>query len=70
MDILFGTYHCPDHEPEQFGLVEAMPRGYVAQLVHPFRFRKTSMDTGVKSIGEPHHSRELVGVASTVEVHQ
>lgn len=35
MDILFGTYRCPDHEPEAFGLREPMPAGYVAKLVRP-----------------------------------
>jgi len=35
MDVLFGTYVCPDHEPAAFGLSEPMPRGYVAQLLHP-----------------------------------
>ena len=35
MDKLFGTYVCPDHEPEAFGLRSPMPRGYVAQLIWP-----------------------------------
>src|SRR5262252_2329456 len=26
MDILFGTYRCPDHEPEHFGINEPTPR--------------------------------------------
>lgn len=36
MDLLFGTYRCPDHEPERFG-VEGMAgeRNYLAQLVKP-----------------------------------
>lgn len=37
MDVLFGTYTCPDHEPEHFGLRKPLPRGYLAQLLHPFR---------------------------------
>jgi len=37
MDILFGTYHCPDHEPESLGLTDPMPCGYLGQLMHPFR---------------------------------
>jgi sterol desaturase/sphingolipid hydroxylase (fatty acid hydroxylase superfamily) len=40
MDVLFGTYHCPDHEPESLGVWEEMPRGYLGQLVHPFRTRR------------------------------
>jgi sterol desaturase/sphingolipid hydroxylase (fatty acid hydroxylase superfamily) len=40
MDILFGTYRCPDHEPEQFGTNEPPPRGYLAHLLRPFFPRK------------------------------
>lgn len=35
MDIIFGTYVCPDHEPENFGIHEKFPKHYVGQLVHP-----------------------------------
>ncbi len=37
MDVLFGTYRCPDHEPERFGIMEPIGHGYIAQLAHPFR---------------------------------
>lgn len=37
MDLMFGTYRCPDHEPESFGLSEPTPRGYVGQLLYAFR---------------------------------
>ena len=37
MDVLFGTYHCPDHEPPVLGVEEPVPQGYLAQLAHPFR---------------------------------
>lgn len=36
MDLMFGTYRCPDHEPETFGVREEVPQGYVAQLIYPF----------------------------------
>ena len=36
MDVLFGTYRCPDHEPASFGLHEPMPKSYIGQLLHPF----------------------------------
>jgi sterol desaturase/sphingolipid hydroxylase (fatty acid hydroxylase superfamily) len=36
MDLLFGTYRCPDHEPESFGIHEPISRNYLGQLVHPF----------------------------------
>ncbi len=35
MDILFGTYTCPDHEPEKFGIKEDFPKHYIGQLMHP-----------------------------------
>ncbi len=35
MDKLFGTYTCPDHEPEKFGIREMFPENYVGQMLHP-----------------------------------
>ncbi|MDP4229549.1 MAG: sterol desaturase family protein [Bacteroidota bacterium] len=35
MDIIFGTYTCPDHEPEAFGIKEKLPNNYVGQLLQP-----------------------------------
>lgn len=35
MDIIFGTYTCPNHEPEKFGIKEAFPKNYIGQMVHP-----------------------------------
>ena len=40
MDLIFGTYRCPDHEPESFGIQEPVPRGYFAQLLYPMLPRK------------------------------
>jgi sterol desaturase/sphingolipid hydroxylase (fatty acid hydroxylase superfamily) len=40
MDLLFGTYRCPDHEPPAVGVTDPVPRGYVGQLLYPFRRRK------------------------------
>ncbi|MGV3659017.1 MAG: sterol desaturase family protein [Prosthecobacter sp.] len=40
MDILFGTYRCPDHEPKAFGIQETISKNYLGQLLHPFRRRK------------------------------
>jgi sterol desaturase/sphingolipid hydroxylase (fatty acid hydroxylase superfamily) len=50
MDVLFGTYHCPDREPESFGVWEEMPRGYLAQLAHPFRGRKRRADANQEEL--------------------
>lgn len=35
MDIIFGTYTCPDHEPKAFGIHEVTPKNYVGQLIEP-----------------------------------
>ena len=35
MDILFGTYVCPDHEPQTFGIAEDVPTTYLGQMVEP-----------------------------------
>ena len=35
MDVIFGTYVCPDHEPESFGIKEEFPKNYVGQIVYP-----------------------------------
>jgi sterol desaturase/sphingolipid hydroxylase (fatty acid hydroxylase superfamily) len=40
MDRLFGTYRCPDHEPESFGLRQPIPSSYLGQMLHPFLRRK------------------------------
>jgi sterol desaturase/sphingolipid hydroxylase (fatty acid hydroxylase superfamily) len=37
MDVIFGTYYCPDHEPERFGLDTPAPRGYVRQMLKGIR---------------------------------
>jgi sterol desaturase/sphingolipid hydroxylase (fatty acid hydroxylase superfamily) len=37
MDLLFGTYRCPDHEPEAFGIREPIASSYLGQMLHPFR---------------------------------
>lgn len=35
MDIIFGTYTCPDHEPEAFGIHEEFSENYVGQMMSP-----------------------------------
>jgi len=39
-DYLFGTAHLPaGRRPQAFGVADPVPRGYAAQLIHPFRSR-------------------------------
>ncbi len=35
MDLIFGTYVCPPHEPESFGIKEDFPKNYAGQLLQP-----------------------------------
>ncbi|HYV37468.1 MAG TPA: sterol desaturase family protein [Gemmataceae bacterium] len=35
MDIIFGTYYCPNHEPEQFGVKQPPARTYIGLMVKP-----------------------------------
>ena len=61
MDLLFGTYVCPDHEPRALGLQEPMPKGYIRQLIAPltpsawWRGRGARGSSGAK----PEEVREL-----------
>lgn len=54
MDIVFGTYRCPDHEPEAFGINEPIPKSYLGQMLHPFRPRRKkkmwNRSTGSRSL--------------------
>ncbi len=40
MDILFGTYTCPEKEPEKFGIKEATPSNYLQHLIQPLLPKK------------------------------
>lgn len=46
MDLLFGTYTCPNDEPRAFGIAEPIPRSYLGQMLYPFlpRTRKAAVD--------------------------
>jgi sterol desaturase/sphingolipid hydroxylase (fatty acid hydroxylase superfamily) len=35
MDLLFGTYRCPDHEPAAFGIAGAERRSYLEHMLLP-----------------------------------
>ena len=36
MDVLFGTYVCPNTEPEKLGIKEEFSQSYLGQLLQPF----------------------------------
>jgi sterol desaturase/sphingolipid hydroxylase (fatty acid hydroxylase superfamily) len=52
MDLIFGTYKCPDHEPAAFGLEENFPSTYVGQLLHPFKSNRVEIEE-VPAISNP-----------------
>jgi sterol desaturase/sphingolipid hydroxylase (fatty acid hydroxylase superfamily) len=52
MDLLFGTYRCPDHEPEAFGIAEPISKSYLGQMLHPFLPRPRKLPSA-KPQGEP-----------------
>lgn len=55
MDLIFGTYRCPDHEPEAFGIKEPTPRTYVGHMLRPLlprRLRVREVETS--SLPHPH----------------
>jgi sterol desaturase/sphingolipid hydroxylase (fatty acid hydroxylase superfamily) len=50
MDLLFGTYRCPDHEPERFGINQPTPKTYVGFMVRPLlpRMRRSKAIEGAE----------------------
>jgi sterol desaturase/sphingolipid hydroxylase (fatty acid hydroxylase superfamily) len=55
MDVLFGTYVCPDKEPEHFGIKKPFPKNYLGQMLAPMlpdkiasNFLARKKDTTVK----------------------
>ena len=59
MDVLFGTYRCPDHEPESVGINEPIARGYFGQMLHPFRVRRVEPANAAEPAAIPAHTGSL-----------
>jgi sterol desaturase/sphingolipid hydroxylase (fatty acid hydroxylase superfamily) len=51
MDLLFGTYRCPDHEPERFGIKEPSARTYPGYLLWAFLPRRRGKGAGHAQAG-------------------
>jgi len=51
MDLIFGTYLCPDEEPEHFGIHEKTPKTYIGQLIEPLlpKGKWEKLETKLKS---------------------
>jgi sterol desaturase/sphingolipid hydroxylase (fatty acid hydroxylase superfamily) len=71
MDILFGTYRCPDHEPEHFGLNEPTPKTYLGHMIRPLLPRKRARQDPTQ-IAEPMQDvveeEQQMGMAEAAEV--
>src|SRR4051812_25951389 len=59
MDLLFGTYRCPSHEPEAFGIKGPSPQTYLGHIVQPLlpkrrkRYAPTEADASAgRSVSE------------------
>lgn len=55
MDLLFGTYHHPQEEPEAFGLETTISRSFLGQLLHPFRRNTVERLVGQLPAGRNRH---------------
>lgn len=42
MDILFGTFTCPNHEPLRFGIRDEFPKSYIEQLINPLLGKRSA----------------------------
>ncbi|WP_299459159.1 sterol desaturase family protein [uncultured Microscilla sp.] len=65
MDIIFGTYICPDKEPERFGIKEEFPKSYVGQMLAPVlpdgtwdKIEEKMKNTGVGTKANKEQSKE------------
>jgi len=39
LDLVFGTYHCPDEKPEEYGILEETPQFFFAKWSHAFAWQ-------------------------------
>ncbi len=58
MDILFGTYTCPDHEPEAYGINEPTSKNYLGQLlIDPFKPNRAIDEPAIPHKTDPQPQR-------------
>jgi sterol desaturase/sphingolipid hydroxylase (fatty acid hydroxylase superfamily) len=68
MDLLFGTYRCPDHEPERFGINQPAPKTYLGFMVRPLlpRVKRSKPMKDVPSLAAEERSWESVDERAAV----
>lgn len=59
MDLIFGTYRCPDHEPSSFGIEEPVQQSYIGLLWYPFRRRLTDRCSATQKNGTENRLNQL-----------
>jgi len=52
MDLIFGTYRCPDHEPESFGIDQPMPTTWPGFMVRPLLPKKRAEEPQAGEVTE------------------
>lgn len=62
MDIIFGTYHCPDHEPERYGIDEPSPRTWLGHMIVPLLPKRLARRRAAEDI-----ARGSAGIAAAPE---
>ena len=67
MDLLFGTYVCPDHEPEAFGVNEPTPRTYLGYMIAPFLPKRRGIDGNDMTQAAPDLDRSSEGSRRLVQ---
>jgi sterol desaturase/sphingolipid hydroxylase (fatty acid hydroxylase superfamily) len=50
LDLLFGTFHLPDGDPDEMGVDEPLPLDYIGLLVDPLRPRRDDADAGTSEL--------------------
>ena len=67
MDVIFGTYVCPDHEPQAFGVHGPTPRTYLGHLVGPFLPARKDSDEGNVADAEAVSDADTVATATSAD---
>lgn len=66
MDLLFGTYRCPDHEPESYGINEPTPTTWPGYMIQPLLPKARVIDAEDTRV-ESQRSEELQCTGATTD---
>jgi sterol desaturase/sphingolipid hydroxylase (fatty acid hydroxylase superfamily) len=54
MDLIFGTYRCPDHEPEELGINQPTPTTYAGHMLCPLLPKPSPHEPAAADATEAH----------------